>query len=250
MATTLDQKLADFLNNFNVNGWPVGNFILVIISLILTIFLCGLIGYEREKRGRSAGLRTHLLVGVGSCMIMIISIYGFPAAFSEKRDVARLVAQVITGVGFLGAGAIIHNNSEIRGLTTAGTIWIVMAIGIACGSFNFILATAATLLVLLILIFIRNFEVKIGSKRSSIHFLAKADSNAVEKVLLISKEFNCTVQRLNTEILDEGSETYIDCNFEVIFDSENFDITGFVSTLENKIGTKKIELFGSRQLKK
>ena len=76
--TTLDQKLAELLNNWVVNEWPVGNFILVLIAIILSVILCGAVGIEREYRGRSAGLRTHLLVGVGSCLIMIISIYGFP----------------------------------------------------------------------------------------------------------------------------------------------------------------------------
>ena len=73
--TTLDQKLAELLNNWVVNEWPVGNFILVLIAIILSVILCGAVGIEREYRGRSAGLRTHLLVGFGSCIIMIISIY-------------------------------------------------------------------------------------------------------------------------------------------------------------------------------
>ena len=129
-VTTLDQKIVELMNNWQVNGWPVGNLILCVIALVLSLVLCGAVGVEREWRGRSAGLRTHLLVGVGSCIIMIISIYGFPAIFGDHRDVARLAAQIITGVGFLGAGAIIHRNSGIKGLTTAGTIWIVMAIGL------------------------------------------------------------------------------------------------------------------------
>ena len=95
MITTLDQKLAELLNNWQVNGWPVGNLILVLIALVLSVILCGAIGIEREWRGRNAGLRTHLLVGVGSCIIMIISIYGFPAMFGEHRDVARLAAHLI-----------------------------------------------------------------------------------------------------------------------------------------------------------
>ena len=106
-----DQKLAEFLNNWTVgeNQWPIGNLVLCAIALILCVALISLVGAERERRGRSAGLRTHLLVGVGSTIIMIISIYGFPTITVNgqtfNRDVARLAAQVITGVGFLGAGA-------------------------------------------------------------------------------------------------------------------------------------------------
>ncbi len=161
---TIDQKIAELLESFNVDGWPVGNLILCVIALILSVVLCGAIGIERERRGRSAGLRTHLLVGVGSCIIMIISIYGFPIDEASKRDVARLAAQVIAGVGFLGAGAIIHRSSGTRGLTTAATIWIVMAIGLACGSFNFILAIGGTFLILIVLTVFRKFENKINKK--------------------------------------------------------------------------------------
>ena len=153
-AITFDQKIAEIFNtNFGMGGeWPWGNLILCAIAIVLSVILCGVIGLEREKRGRSAGLRTHLLVGVGSTVVMIISIYGFPAMFTGAeggmtRDVARLAAQVVAGVGFLGAGAIIHNNGGIKGLTTASTIWLVMAIGLACGSMNFLLAIDSTLAV-------------------------------------------------------------------------------------------------------
>ena len=163
MVTTIDQKIAEWFNsNFGLGGeWPWGNLILCIISLVLCVALCGIIGYEREKRGRSAGLRTHLLVGVGSCMIMIVSIYGFSAIFGT-RDPARLAAQVVAGVGFLGAGAIIHNNGGIKGLTTASTIWLVMAIGLCCGSMKFILAICGTVVVMLVLISFRSLERRIS----------------------------------------------------------------------------------------
>lgn len=121
---TFDQKLVELLNNWTVGEaeWPVGNLILCAIALTLSVILVGAVGIEREFRGRSAGLRTHLLVGVGSTILMIISVYGFPAIFGGHRDVARLAAQVVTGVGFLGAGAIMHRSSGVKGLTTAGTI--------------------------------------------------------------------------------------------------------------------------------
>ena len=87
--TTFDQKLVEILNNWQPGGWPVGNLFLCLIALVLCVLLVGAVGIEREWRGRSAGLRTHLLVGVGSCIIMIISIYGFPKLFDGySRDVA------------------------------------------------------------------------------------------------------------------------------------------------------------------
>ena len=203
--TTIDQKIAEEISKRLMFGdWPVGNLVLGAIALLLSVILCGAVGLERERRGRSAGLRTHLLVGVGSCIIMIISIYGFPALFSEgKRDVARLAAQVITGVGFLGAGAIIHRNSGVRGLTTAATIWIVMAIGLACGSFNFILAVGGTVLILIVLTLFRKFENKLNNKAPLIKIKANPEVPVVAKVLEVSQKCEFSVEDLRVDLLDE-----------------------------------------------
>ena len=197
---TIDQKIAEYLNEWNIDGWPVGNLILCVIALVLSVLLCGLVGLEREKRGRNAGLRTHLLVGVGSCIIMIISIYGFPAAFAN-RDVARLAAQIVTGVGFLGAGAIMHLRSGVKGLTTAATIWIVMAIGIACGSFNFVLAIVGTLLIMLVLIFFKKVETNINKKNPFILLTVKPGTPVLERVLNISETFGYSIHNLSSEII-------------------------------------------------
>ena len=248
MITTFDQKLAELLNGWNINGWPVGNLVLVFIALLLSMFLCGLIGVEREKKGRSAGLRTHLLVGVGSCVIMIISIYGFPTSANEKRDVARLAAQVITGVGFLGAGAIMHSNSGIKGLTTAGTIWVVMAIGIACGSFNFILAAVATIIVMIILVSVRKFEVRISGKKPYIFLTAPASDAMLEKILLISKEFNCTIVNLSTELIEDEKGNKIECSFQAIFvDGADPKVPEYIARLQKETNAISIETFAHKQ---
>ena len=84
--TTLDQVIAEKLGNWYIGEWPIGNFILCIIALVLAVILCGAVGLERERRGRTAGLRTHLLVGIGSCILMIISIYGFPVKTSSLME--------------------------------------------------------------------------------------------------------------------------------------------------------------------
>lgn len=247
MITTIDQKIAELLNNWTVNDWPVGNLILVIIALVLSVILCGLIGIERELRGRSAGLRTHLLVGVGSCVVMIISIYGFPAVFGGHRDVARLAAQVITGVGFLGAGAIIHHNSGIKGLTTAGTIWIVMAIGIACGSFNFIIAIVTTLIIIFVLVTIRRFEVKINHKKPFVVINAPLSDSILEKIVAISNEFECSVQGLSTEVIEELGGKRIECSFQAVFNCAQPKIAEYVAKLEKETNSISIQLLGHKQ---
>ena len=203
--TTIDQKIVEIIQNaLNVNGWPWGNLLLSVISICLCVLLTGLVGFEREKRGRSAGLRTHLLVGVGSCVIMIISIYGFPAAFGEKRDVARLAAGVLTGVGFLGAGAIIHDHGSIKGLTTAGTIWLVMAIGLACGSFNFVIAILVTLTVMIVLTFFRKVETKLNKNMPILLVTTDSTTPVLSLVLNYAKENKLMVSDVSTELLDDN----------------------------------------------
>ena len=248
MITTFDQKLAEFFNNWTVNDWPVGNLILVVISLLLTVFLCGVIGIERELRGRSAGLRTHLLVGLGSCIIMIISIYGFPAIFQEKRDVARLAAQIITGVGFLGAGAIIHHNSAIKGLTTAGTIWIVMAIGIACGSFNFIIAILGTAIILFILTTVRKIEVRISNRKPIIVLVAPIEEDIIEKIMNISNQYDCSIHGLSSQVVNDAEKgTRIECTFQAVFPTYSPKIAEYISKLEIETKAISVQILGNKQ---
>ena len=216
-VTTIDQNIADFFNNnFGLGGsWSWGNLILCIIAIFLTVLLTGIIGYEREKKGRTAGLRTHLLVGVGSCVIMIISIYGFPAA-GGNRDVARLAAGIVTGVGFLGAGTIIHNNGSVKGLTTASTIWLAMAIGLACGSMNFILAICTGFVVWLVLVFFRKFEIRITRSSAFIIATTKSDSPIIKEILTIAAKLDCETEICGTELVSKNGEEMMDISFKII----------------------------------
>ena len=201
---SIDQKISELIQEkLNINGWPWGNLLLSCLAILLAVLLTGIVGFEREKRGRSAGLRTHLLVGVGSCLIMIISIYGFPALFGEKRDVARLAAGVLTGVGFLGAGAIIHDHGNIKGLTTAGTIWLVMAIGLACGSFNFVLAVLVTAVVMIVLTAFRKIETKLNKNSPILLVVSDTSVPVLSLVLNYAKENKLLVSDVSTELLDE-----------------------------------------------
>ncbi len=121
----------------------------MVLRLLLAAALGAIIGYQRERAGKQAGLRTHILISVGAALICLLSIYGFGAA----SDPARVAAGVVVGVGFLGAGVILHRQGGIvAGLTTAATIWVVAGIGLAAGAGLYIVAAVATALVLGVLI--------------------------------------------------------------------------------------------------
>jgi putative Mg2+ transporter-C (MgtC) family protein len=132
-------------------GWDDNLF-----RLALAAALGGLIGFERELRDREAGLRTHMLVCLGSALFTIVSAYGFHEFLVSndqvvRADPTRIAAQIVTGIGFLGAGAIIRQGVSVRGLTTAATLWVSAAIGIAAGAGYYpgaVLGTAVTLLAL------------------------------------------------------------------------------------------------------
>ena len=124
-------------------SWPE-----VLLRLALAAALGGAIGFERELREREAGLRTHTLVSVGSALFTIAGAYGF-RDFHGSFDPTRVAAQIVTGIGFLGAGAIIRQGLSVRGLTTAATLWVVAAIGLASGAGYYSAAVITTALVLL-----------------------------------------------------------------------------------------------------
>ncbi|KAB8038616.1 MgtC/SapB family protein [Janthinobacterium aquaticum] len=128
--------------------------------LAFSALLGSAIGYERERLAWVAGLRTHMLVCVGSTLIMIVSAYGFSDVLSERvtLDPSRMAAQVVSGIGFLGAGAILARGEIVRGLTTAASVWSVAGIGLAVGGGLYTPAVAATIIILIILAGIKPLE--------------------------------------------------------------------------------------------
>lgn len=137
--------------------WTI-NEIDLTIRVLTAAALGGLVGFEREWSNHAAGLRTHILVCIGSAAIMLLSIYGFNQFVNEsnvRMDPARLAAQVISGIGFLGAGAIMRDGSKVSGLTTAASIWVVAAIGLCVGA-GFLFAAALTTVIVLISLFVLN----------------------------------------------------------------------------------------------
>lgn len=130
-----------------------------VYKLILSLLLGSMVGYERKRKGQTAGVRTFSLIAMGSTLAMILSVYVPQEYLGLKNgDPGRIAAQVVTGIGFLGAGAIIQMKGSVRGLTTAAGIWMVAAIGMAVGVGMYVIAFIATLLILVILVWLEKIE--------------------------------------------------------------------------------------------
>jgi putative Mg2+ transporter-C (MgtC) family protein len=152
----------------------------LVLRLLGAALLGGAVGLEREIRDQPAGFRTHMLVALGSCLFTLISAYGFGAIFAAdpqaRSDPTRIAAQIVTGIGFLGAGAILRSGMSVRGLTTAASLWVVAAIGMSVGAGGYVLAgatTAITLLALLVLRPVRGWLVR-GLKQEREEFVIEA----------------------------------------------------------------------------
>ncbi|MBN1271997.1 MAG: MgtC/SapB family protein [Candidatus Aminicenantes bacterium] len=129
-----------------------------ILKLVLAVALGGLIGLERESSNKPAGLRTNILICVGSAAMMILSFILVPEESQNNGNVTRIAAGVITGIGFIGAGTIIQSRGNVAGLTTAATIWAVSGLGLLIGSGNYVIALIFTVLIILVLVIFRYFE--------------------------------------------------------------------------------------------
>ena len=188
----------------------------VAIRLALAVVIGGLIGYERESKNRPAGFRTHILVCLGAAITSMIQLYSIQdttnmilqhpeLATAMKVDIGRLGAQVITGVGFLGAGTIIHDKGSIKGLTTAASIWTVACIGLAVGLGYYTLIILSTICVFIVLVFFKTFEARlfrnINIIKIEIQFGNK--KNMVEKLEQYFEGMGIKVKTIDFSVEDE-----------------------------------------------
>lgn len=159
----------------------------ILIRLLTAAALGSLIGFERERLLWAAGIRTHMLVCVGSSLIMIVSQYGFAHILTQQNivlDPSRIAAQVVSGIGFLGAGAILARGEIVKGLTTAASIWTVAAIGLAVGGGLYFAAGASTVIILIILAGIKPLEEAYRSRNQSCQLKVEVDAGSLTPDLL------------------------------------------------------------------
>lgn len=174
-----------------------------LISVLLAIILGFAIGYERKLRFKEAGIRTHTIVCVGSTLIMIVSKYGF--SDSIEADASRVAAQIVSGIGFLGAGIIVYRKHEIHGLTTAAGIWTTSGVGMAVGAGLYIVAVGATVIIIAVqCVFHANFKLFRTKKyfQIKICFLNGGEECGKVKELFQTDRFNrLVIERMGKETL-------------------------------------------------
>lgn len=184
----------------------------ITIRLIAAAVLAGFIGLEREMKRHPAGLRTHILVGVGSCLMMILSLFGFQAYIDSgeniRFDPARIPSYVISGIGFLGAGTILVHGRTVRGLTTAASIWVVAGIGLIVGAGMYYEAVLATVIVVLSLFFLNKIETLYAKKRNKkqLTVVTRSDAFRIDELAAILEDKNVNVDHLSIDKARNGGE--------------------------------------------
>lgn len=164
----------------------------ITLRLFVALLLGGVIGIEREYRSKEAGFRTHFLVALGSALFCIVSQYGFGV---DLKDSSRVAAQVVSGIGFLGAGTIIFQKNAVRGLTTAAGLWVTAAIGLACGTGMYVVAIIVTVMVLFGLEVMNSFIPTFGTTTVQLTFTASTKESVkrvVDRIRMTASNFTLT----------------------------------------------------------
>ncbi|WP_010528956.1 MgtC/SapB family protein [Lentibacillus jeotgali] len=189
------------------------NFNIIMLRILIALILSGVIGFERELKNHSAGFRTHILVGVGACLMMLLSLYGFETlidAYDNIRfDPTRIPSYVISGIGFLGAGTIIVNGMTIRGLTTAASIWTVAGLGLVVGAGMYGAAVFTTFIILLSLIFLNNFEKLFRKEKPYQIEITALPGLTINSVVSVFESCSLAIKQVQIERIDEDLRNII-----------------------------------------
>jgi len=205
---------------FAPDGWNIAMDLALLGRLVLAAVLGGLIGMEREVSGKPAGLRTNLLICVGAALLTELSIAVASAAnltnvaheVGFRADPGRIAAQIVSGIGFLGAGTILQSRGHVVGLTTAATIWVVAAIGMAVGAQAYAVAIGATILVLTSLVLLSRLETFVEHRWGSHRYMVSMapSTGVLDEVETMLRDAGL---RMVTHEIDKAGEA-----FEVMFD--------------------------------
>jgi len=175
----------------------------VVLRLILSAIIGGAIGIEREASNRPAGFRTHILVSVGSTLIMLVSAYGM----GESADPGRIAAQVVSGIGFLGAGTILRTGNHIKGLTTAASLWVCAGIGLAIGAGFYLGGVVTAAIVLISLVALGNVEVNVLRGANKLVRVTATDrAGLIGDIGTVFGEYNISIRNVTIDDMKDDGE--------------------------------------------
>ncbi len=212
----------------------------ILIKLVLAGVLGGIIGYERENTHRPAGFRTHILVCVGAALVMVTSRYIFDQYHTfVNMDPARLGAQVISGIGFLGAGTIIRDGFNVKGLTTAASLWAVSCVGIAAGIGFYSGAVIATVIIFLTLLLLKKFEKNVSDMKRYYSIFVHSDiySGWMGNISHVLEKHDVLIK--NIEIENSENKEKILIKFVVRY-AEGIVSPGIIEELQKISGINKV----------
>lgn len=213
--------------NLHADGWAQ------FADLAIAFGLCAVIGLERELPQKSAGLRTHTLVGVGAALFMLVSKFGFGDVLDPGHSVvdpSRVAAQIVTGIGFLGAGLIFVRGGGVRGLTTAASVWVTAAVGAAAGAALPGLAAVGLLAYLAVTVGFPLFETRLPSRAASVLRVRYThDEGALRELLKVATDRGFTVGGLSTDHVDHGT---VEVELRVRGKGSTADLASALSSME------------------
>ena len=181
----------------------------LVLRLVLAAALGAAVGIERESAARSAGVRTHALVSLGAALFTIAGAYGFTDIAHSTSDPARIAAQVATGVGFIGAGAVLRNGPSVLGITTAATVWLAASIGVAAAAGGYAAAAVSTALALFVLVALRAIKPlsqRLGSGHATLELEYDRGHGTLGPVMRTLKEYSAGVQQVSVDDDDDDAD--------------------------------------------
>ena len=214
----------------------------ILARLFLAAALGSLIGFERERLLWTAGIRTHMLVCVGACLFMIVSAYGFAASLGEQHvvlDPSRVAAQVVSGIGFLGAGAILARGEVVRGLTTAASIWSVAAIGLAVGGGLYFASAASTAVILIILAGVKPLEEAYRARNQSCSLTIEAEHGTLTPDI-VKNTLKIRAAQIKRFLVNNGEADLGETITVVLTRVSKEEIAAFTESLRNIDGVSRV----------
>ena len=224
----------------------------MVLRLILAAVFGGIVGMERGSGDRPAGFRTHILVCAGSALIMLVSMYGFegfdqvPFEYPKNRDSARIAAQVVSGIGFLGAGTILHEGITVRGLTTAASLWMISAIGLATGAGMYFVSLMATFITFITLTAFHSVEKRFAvanskSDRKYIRVITSNEPGIVADVASFLAQSGVKVKTINVQNSSLNDKVTLELYLKF---SKELDLGMLMDGLQQIEGVRSIENIG------